>query len=207
MAESRLSEIEQASEEVLQRERDWQQRVDMLGAANRELERDREAADRARSAIEHKLVSVRLQREALTARLQRSEAARSETEARISEVDASVREAETVAADSGADVGALKLRVEEARGTLGEAEAASRQVVAEAKTHERTRTAALQHGEQLRRELERADRRRVDVEQWLASARDTLAEGELKATSLAAEAEKAQMQVGCIGPTTRGRGA
>ncbi|HEY8685477.1 MAG TPA: chromosome segregation protein SMC [Chloroflexota bacterium] len=197
-AEAVLAELENASEAVLQDERAWQQRIDMLVAANRALEREREAADRVRSETDHNLNSLEAQRAGLDGPIHRARTAALEVELRMTEAEESARKAEADVALARAEEEGLGLKVDHARRTFAQAEVELQKALEAAAEHERSRSAELEHGARLEREIDRANRRREDLVHWLASAHGRMQEGEQETAVLTAEAAQVQMQVGSL---------
>lgn len=204
LAESRLAELENASEAALRDEREWQQRVDMLVAANRALERDREAADRVRAETEQRLIALRSQRVGLDARIQRAHAAANEAEQRVTSVEQSTQEAEADVSRARAAEEALAGRVAAQRHSCEQAEDELLRVRGDARAHDHDRNAMLERGAQLRRELDHAKHRHENVQHWLESARGTIVEGERESEALAAELAEAQLQISALADKLEG---
>jgi chromosome segregation protein len=194
VSEARLAELENATEAVLQREHEWQQRVDMLVAANRALERDRDAADRGRAETEQHLLSAHHQREAAEARKVRAREAMQGALQRISEVASSLRTADEEIARLRAKEDALRVKLELESASLRQADRELQHLQSDAAAQERTSRDEIQRGEELLREIQRADRRRSEVENWLGATHAMIQEGERERESLVIKAKEASSQ-------------
>lgn len=184
-SEARLAELENAAEAVFQREREWQQRVDMLVAANHTLERDRDAAQGGRSETEQKLVSIRLQLHAADARALRLVAAEKEAEQHIVRIAQSLEIPASDMVRLQSEEAALGVRLEHERQSLVEAGLERRRIDGEAMAQEEASRAATRRGDELLVGLEQGARRRQEAEHWLGTARVTLQEGERETNALA----------------------
>jgi chromosome segregation protein len=182
--ETRLTQLENAMEVAVERERDWQQRVDMLIAANHTLEKDRDAALRVRSETEGSLISARRQLDSTTARVIRVRDSEREAQKRGAEVAASLRRLEAEIARLQAEEETAQLHFGRDNEGLRQVEICRRDAEQRFLAGEQKLRASTQHGEETLRRIQETARRRRDVEAWLVSAQSTLHDGERECDAL-----------------------
>lgn len=163
-SESLLADLESGAEKALLLERSWQQRIDLLVAANHALERDRDAAERLQAQTEQHLLVLRQQRDSVEARLRRAILGQQDSELRVAQVTQSGRTAKSEMARLRAAEDLISLRLDQASDVLREAEAEHARVHREATEQGLAVRTIVAQGDKLEGRLTALVRRRDEIE-------------------------------------------